>query len=176
LRCWHRHLPALYPLMVPCRYWRPAALGVVKPKLARSGTARSRAAGESCCGMGKRRSPGPRLPLWMCVLSLPASCVLSLRRRYSLSLGYSLTRNLPPVGWNFGSTCTTVRLIVRTRVAGSRSFTRSPVSSPHRMPVSMSVSTISCKMAPGIAAKIASNWSGVMILRGFLGTPLQGWR
>lgn len=31
--------------MVPWRYWRPAALGLVKPKLARSGTARSRAAG-----------------------------------------------------------------------------------------------------------------------------------
>ena len=74
----------------------PAEFGLVKPRAARSGTARSRVAGESCGGIAKIRSSGPRPASVMWVPIFATSWVLSLRRRYSLSLGYSLTRNRSP--------------------------------------------------------------------------------
>jgi hypothetical protein len=40
-QCAHRHFPALYALSVPCRYWRPAALASVNPKVPGSATTRS---------------------------------------------------------------------------------------------------------------------------------------
>ena len=47
---------------------------------------------------------------------------LRLKRRHSRSFGYSLTRNRPPSGWNFGLSSTTARLTVTMRCARSRSL------------------------------------------------------
>ena len=47
---------------------------------------------------------------------------------------------------------------------------RSSVSSPHRSPVSIAVSTRSCASESGSAAYKASNCAAVMIFRGFFGT------
>src|SRR6266851_7327523 len=108
LQCRQRHFPALYPLIVLCRYWRPTAFGLVKPRAAGSGTARRRSVGDSEAGMANTRSSSPRPAFAMYAVILRVSCLLSLRQRYSPSLGYSLTRNRWPEGWNFGSTWTTV--------------------------------------------------------------------
>src|SRR5215471_8164443 len=94
-----RGFPHLQPEPVP----RDVAVGVHSPGPARGVLARG-AAGESCGAIAKTRSSGLRFAPLMCAAILAVSCVLSLRRRYSLSLGYSLTRNRSPLGWNFGST------------------------------------------------------------------------
>lgn len=69
-----------------------------------------------------------------------------------LSLGYCLTRNRRPAGWNCWLSSMTLRLTVTVRLTRSRSLIRSSASSPQRSPVSMAVSTRSRASASGSAA------------------------
>src|SRR5579872_4006549 len=74
----------------------------------------------------------------------------------------------------------TFRLTVTIRVARSTSRTRSSISSPHRSPLSISVSTSSLVSAEGRALYSTSNCSGVTIVRTVAGTdgiftPWHGW-
>ncbi len=105
------------------------------------------------CGSGTRytkiRSSGARARSSTFAWSFAVIAPLSLKRRHSLSFGYSFTKKRPPLGWYFGFTSTAVRLTVTMRLAKSMSRGRSSVSSPHRMPLSMSVFTIKRAMSSG---------------------------
>ena len=103
-RCGTGTCPALYPLMRAVPVPAPSRVGLGEPEVGEVGHARSGWRGSPAAAWAKisviRAQACARSGMW--AADFAASCVLSLRRRYSLSLGYSLTRNRPPSGGTSG--------------------------------------------------------------------------